>query len=95
LLPDDPTQALTFIKLLPEKKWFQGSDDEKVAFSTRYDQLADRLVEIDDASKRAAKDATDPLAADVLGLTGEAMTSSPPSTSKTWESSSHGRTWSR
>jgi hypothetical protein len=70
LLWDDPTQALTFIKLLPIKSGYRDPDTKKVTFTTRYDELVNRLVELDGA-RQLAKDATDPLASDFLGFTDE------------------------
>jgi hypothetical protein len=70
LLWDDPTQALTFIKILPIKSGYRDANTKKVTFSTRYDEIVERLVELD-GSRNSAKDVTDPLASDVLGLTNE------------------------
>jgi hypothetical protein len=65
---EDPTQALTFIKILPIKSGYRDPTTKKVTFSTRYDDLVDRLVEIE-GSQRPVVDRTDPLASDLLGLT--------------------------
>jgi hypothetical protein len=67
---EDPTQALTFIKILPSKSGYRDPVTKKVTLGTRYDELLnERLVEIDEGIPRDdAKDATDPLTSDVLGL---------------------------
>jgi len=67
LLWDDPTQALTFIKILPVKSGYRDPGTKQVNFTTRYDDLVDRLVELD-GLRGELRDVTDPLASDVLGL---------------------------
>ena len=69
LLWDDPTQILTFIKILPIKSGFRDPGTKKVSLPTRYDELSDRLVELNVSPRRENKDVTDPLASDILGLT--------------------------
>ena len=71
LLWDDPTQVLTFIKILPSKSGYRDPATKKVTLPTRYDELAERLVEINFASGLQKKDVTDPLSSDILGLTDE------------------------
>jgi hypothetical protein len=68
-MTDDPTQALTFIKLLPLKSGYRDPTSKKVIFSTRYDHLAERLAELD--GEKARKDRTDPLENDLVGLTNQ------------------------
>jgi hypothetical protein len=46
LLWDDPTQALTFIKILPIKSGYRDPTTKKVTLSTRYNEIVDRLVEL-------------------------------------------------
>jgi len=70
LLWDDPTQALTFIKILPIKSGYRDPTTKKVTLSTRYHEIVDRLVELD-GTRNTIKDVTDPLASDVLGLTND------------------------
>jgi hypothetical protein len=70
---EDPTQALTFIKILPSKSGYRDPITKKVTLATRYDELfTERLVELDDEQRATAQtgphDATDPLSIDVLGL---------------------------
>ena len=69
LLWDDPTQVLTFIKILPIKSGYRDPDTKKVNLATRYNELSDRLVELEDSPSRKPQDVADPLASDILGLT--------------------------
>jgi hypothetical protein len=69
LLWDDPTQVLTFIKILPIKSGYRDPDTKKVSLPTRYNELSDRLVELEDGPSRKPHDVADPLASDILGLT--------------------------
>jgi hypothetical protein len=66
---DDPTQVLTFIKILPIKSGYRDPNTKKVSLPTRYNELSDRLVELDDSASRMPQDVADPLASDILGLT--------------------------
>ena len=70
LLWDDPTQALTFIKMLPLKSGFRDPNTKKVNLTTHYDALANRLVELG-GLRNPHKDGADPLASDLLGLLDE------------------------
>jgi hypothetical protein len=70
LLWDDPTQALTFMKILPSKSGYRDPDTKKVTLQTRYDDLlTERLVEYVDGTPKKKPPVTDPLASDILGLT--------------------------
>jgi hypothetical protein len=64
---DDPTEALTFIKILPTRSGYRDPNTKKVQLSTRYDKLSEQLVELGDGRKQT--DATDVLGSDMLGLT--------------------------
>jgi hypothetical protein len=67
LLWEDPTQALTFIKILPIRSGYRDPATKKVHLPTRYDALGDRLVELEFVP-RADHDVADPLSSDILGL---------------------------
>jgi hypothetical protein len=69
---DDPTQALTFIKILPTKSGYRDPNTKKVNLPTRYDKLSQQLVELEERPVRTKKDVTDVLGSDVLGLTNAA-----------------------
>lgn len=70
LLSEDPTQTLTFIKILPSASGFRDPATKKVTLQTRYDDLlTSRLVEYVDNVPRIPPPITDPLASDILGLT--------------------------
>lgn len=70
LLSEDPTQALTFIKILPSKSGYRDPATKKVTLQTRYDELlTSRLVEYADSFPKKPPPISDPLASDVLGLT--------------------------
>jgi hypothetical protein len=66
---DDPTQLLTFIKILPIKSGYRDPTTKKVGLPTRYDELDQRFVEIEGEVVPQRSDAKDPLARDILGLT--------------------------
>ncbi|MEP7243299.1 MAG: hypothetical protein ABI885_06385 [Gammaproteobacteria bacterium] len=65
---EDPTQSLTFIKILPEKSGYRDPVTKQVKLPTRYDALGAQLVELDTSVGLDTKDVADPLASDVLGL---------------------------
>jgi len=65
---EDPTQILTFIKILPEKSGYRDPVTKQVSLPTRYDDLGAQLVELDSSTGVDAKNVADPLATDVLGL---------------------------
>jgi len=69
VLWDDPTQALTFIKILPLKSGYRDPDTKKVTITTRYDALRDQLVELD--LSNAVRDPANPLASEIWGLGNE------------------------
>jgi hypothetical protein len=68
LLWDDPTQILTFIKILPTKSGYRDPATKKVSLPTRYDELGAQLVELNSSPNQHKNDVTDPLASDILGL---------------------------
>ena len=70
LLPwEDPTEILAFIKLMPLRSGFRDAVTKKVTFTTRYDHIASRLVQL---KSESCEQPADPLGRDVLGLVNDA-----------------------
>jgi hypothetical protein len=69
LLPwEDPTTELTYVKILVSQSGYRDPLTKKVNLTTRYSELSDNLVELDDERSDNPKDPTDPLSSDILGL---------------------------
>lgn len=69
VLWEDPTQALTFLKILPTKSGYRDPLTKKVSLPTRYKELSERLIELPDETPMTRVDQTNPLASDFMDLT--------------------------
>jgi hypothetical protein len=62
---EDPTEPFAFIKLMPLRSGFRDAVTKKVTFTTRYDHIAWRLVEL---GRQSSEHLAGPLGRDMLGL---------------------------